>query len=262
MKNNILLFCFTVFFSFSCKSQIHRFYYELTYKPSTRNTEMKKDLFYLDTLENRSVFIRKEKKEADSLLAVNAHFNSAFSSFGTMNFKVVKDLKSKSIILKDDLLAGVLSYKETIYLQWKLSQEKKTLDNIRVQKAEADYGGRHWIAWFAADIPVFDGPYVFMGLPGLIMEMEDTADEYHWRLTGNKKIRQSELQTETLMDGEGLVSKEAYSKNKASFTKDPLPVLMQAMSEVTKDTKAMNTMRQQAEALKKYYQDNDNSIER
>ncbi|WP_306840998.1 GLPGLI family protein [Chryseobacterium lathyri] len=262
MKKNILLFCFTIFFSFSCNSQIHRFYYELTYKPSTRNKEMKNDLFYLDTLENQSVFIRKEKKETDSLLAANINFNPTFSSFGTMNFKVVKDTKNMTIILKDDLQAGVLSYKETIQLQWKLSQENKVLDNIKVQKAETDYGGRSWIAWFAADIPVFDGPYVFMGLPGLIVEMEDSANEYHWRLIGNKKISQSELQTETVMDGEGLISKEAYIKNKESLMKDPLPVLMQAMSEVTKDTKAMDNMRQQAEALKKYYQDNDNSIER
>lgn len=37
-------------------------------------------------------------------------------------------------------------------------------------RAETDYHGRHWIAWFAPDVPLPDGPWKLRGLPGLIMK--------------------------------------------------------------------------------------------
>lgn len=255
-KINLFVF-FIVLYSCACKGQVHRFYYELTYKPSTKNKTIKTDIFYLDSLDKRSVFIRKEKWESDSLFTTQ----SPVLSLRTMNFKVIKDLGNSSVILKDDLFIGVISYKEYPDLHWKLLPEKRNTGTFQVQKAEANYGGRHWIAWFTQDIPVFDGPYVFMGLPGLIIELKDANNEYQWKLKGSKKNVRSTLQTESVMD-ESLMSKEAYIKNKKNFINDPLPVLMQSMADVSKSLEIMNKMNQQAEAIKKYHRENDNTIER
>lgn len=257
MKKVNLFVLFVVLFSCTCKGQVHRFYYELTYKPSIKNKTIKTDIFYLDSLDKRSVFIRKEKWESDSLFTAK----SPVLSLGTMNFKIVKDLEASSVILKDELFIGVISYKETADLHWKLLPEKRNIETLQVQKAETDYGGRHWIAWFTQEIPVFDGPYVFMGLPGLIIELKDADNEYLWKLKGSKKNVRSALQTESLMD-ESLMSKEAYIKNKENFINDPLPFLMQSMADISKSLEIMNKMNQQAEAIKKYYRENDNTIER
>ncbi|BFO65645.1 GLPGLI family protein [Chryseobacterium sp. S0630] len=257
MKKVNLFVLFVVLFSCACKGQVHRFYYELTYKPSIKNKTIKTDIFYLDSLDKRSVFIRKEKWESDSLFTSQ----SPVLSLGTMNFKVIKDLGNSSVILKDDLFIGIISYKEYPDLHWKLLPEKRNIETLQVQKAETHYGGRSWIAWFTQDIPVFDGPYVFMGLPGLIIELRDDANEYQWKFKGSRKNVRATLQTESVMD-DVVMSKEAYIKSKENFINDPLPILMQSMTDVSKSSEIMNKMHQQAESIKKYYQDNDNTIER
>ncbi|MDR6463769.1 GLPGLI family protein [Chryseobacterium sediminis] len=257
-KVNLFVF-FVVLFSCACAGQVHRFYYELTYKPSTKNKIFKKDTFYLDNLDKGSVFMRKEKCESDSLLAAQAYL--PVLSLETMNFKVVKDLETPSVIVKDDLFMGTISYKEPAGLQWKLSSENKIIETLQTQKAEADYGGRHWIAWFTKEIPVFDGPYIFMGLPGLILELNDADNEYHWKFVGSKKNVRAKLFTESMME-EAVMSKEAYIKNRTDFIRNPLPFLMQSMSDISKNEETMSKMNRQAEAIKKYYSDNDNTIEK
>ena len=41
------------------------------------------------------------------------------------------------------------------------------------QKATCSFRGRDFIAWFAMDLPVRDGPWKFGGLPGLILKVYD-----------------------------------------------------------------------------------------
>ena len=50
--------------------------------------------------------------------------------------------------------------------------------------AESDYHGRHWIAWFAPEIPVDAGPWKLLDLPGLIMEAVDSTGQHHFTATG------------------------------------------------------------------------------
>ena len=58
-------------------------------------------------------------------------------------------------------------------LNWKILPETIVITNLNCQKAEVEYGGRQWIAWFTSEIPISDGPYKFRGLPGLIIEVFD-----------------------------------------------------------------------------------------
>ncbi len=61
-------------------------------------------------------------------------------------------------------------------LKWTLVDETKTVCGQVCHKAEADFRGRHWTAWYC-DIPISEGPWKFGGLPGLILEVEDSAKE-------------------------------------------------------------------------------------
>lgn len=71
-------------------------------------------------------------------------------------------------------------------LQWEITEEIKYIDSIKVQKAitksidvkgtagddyENPFHGNA-IAWFAPDIPIFSGPGLYHGLPGLIVKLE------------------------------------------------------------------------------------------
>lgn len=59
----------------------------------------------------------------------------------------------------------------------------KTILGHKVYKASLEYGGRDWVAWYTKDIPIPYGPYVFGDLSGLILEIYDTEDNFHFLAT-------------------------------------------------------------------------------
>jgi GLPGLI family protein len=69
-------------------------------------------------------------------------------------------------------------------MDWKMSFETKEILGYPCFKAECDFRGRHWTAWFTMQIPVQDGPWKFCGLPGLILQMEESRGHYAFRCIG------------------------------------------------------------------------------
>lgn len=68
-------------------------------------------------------------------------------------------------------------------LNWQLKSAQKTILGHPVHLATVTYGGRTWNAWYAVDLKMPFGPYVFYGLPGLILEMTDTETNFHFIAT-------------------------------------------------------------------------------
>ncbi|MGQ1928131.1 GLPGLI family protein [Ornithobacterium rhinotracheale] len=97
------------------------------------------------------------------------------------NNNVFIDLNTKQTTVQNAIGLSGLEYTiPTPQLKWQLQKDQKEILGYAVQKATTQYGGREWVAWFAKDIPLSYGPYLFGGLPGLILEMHDTADEHHF----------------------------------------------------------------------------------
>ena len=79
----------------------------------------------------------------------------------------------------------IFLYDEPLSLMdWKMSFETKEILGYQCFKAECDFRGRHWTAWFTMQIPVQDGPWKFSGLPGLILQMEESRGHYAFRCIG------------------------------------------------------------------------------
>lgn len=102
-------------------------------------------------------------------------------------FYVKKNLTQKRI-------EKVITYLKTDYflpieeiLNWKITSEQKLIGTYKSQKAETNYGGRYWIAWFTTELPFGDGPYIFNGLPGLIVSIHDSNYDYSFNLVEVKK---------------------------------------------------------------------------
>lgn len=72
-------------------------------------------------------------------------------------------------------------------INWKIISDTKTKENWKLQKATANFGGRIWEAWFTTDIPFSEGPYKFNGLPGLIVELKDSKNNFNFELTKIEK---------------------------------------------------------------------------
>ena len=74
-------------------------------------------------------------------------------------------------------------------MKWKIEKETKNLENYKLQRATTNFGGREWIAWFSSDIPISEGPYKFRGLPGLILFLEDSKQNFVFSFKRNKNLQ-------------------------------------------------------------------------
>lgn len=89
--------------------------------------------------------------------------------------------KSTIVTYRTFFYGPVFRYKEkTEDMNWQIINETDTIIGYNCQKAMCQYRGRSYIAWFTMDIPFSTGPYKFHGLPGLILKIADTNDEYIW----------------------------------------------------------------------------------
>ena len=92
---------------------------------------------------------------------------------------VYMNLKTKVLIFKDYFgfspLASIIQ-DSLPEISWHILDEHRQIGGHPCQKAEGEFAGRLYEAWFAADIPVPFGPYKLWGLPGLILETK-TDDE-------------------------------------------------------------------------------------
>ncbi len=59
-------------------------------------------------------------------------------------------------------------------IDWKIFKDTKRIGRFKCQRAEADVRGRHYVAWFTAEIPVSNGPWKLYGLPGMILDAHNS----------------------------------------------------------------------------------------
>lgn len=135
----------------------------------------KKDSFCLVTKDRMSSFERivPEEELSDNhgpkIIIVNPSYNEE-------NVSVYKNLVDMSVTELKDLLGRTYSIKRQLpRYQWEVSQEQKEIMGLQTYKATV---GDSITAWFCPTIPVQDGPGLYCGLPGLILDLEDKHTIY------------------------------------------------------------------------------------
>src|SRR5699024_12191755 len=94
-----------------------------------------------------------------------------------------KNRESNQVKLVGQVLKETYLYEEpAVPLDWEIIDETKEYFGYTVQKATTTFSGREYVAWFTIEIPINDGPYIFYGLPGLIVELYDTEKHYYFGL--------------------------------------------------------------------------------
>ena len=174
-------------------SQNKQFIYEYKYIPDSTNVKnILTEMMILNVEKEKSEYYGFEKFESDSTLLADSK-KGIFSmppNKMLINHRVIKFPNSTD--LKYITIVGFSKYNvsQKVHFDWKLHPEFSKILNLTVQKASTNFGGRKWIAWFAKEIPIQDGPYKFKGLPGLIVKLEDEEKNHSFELKGIKSKKE------------------------------------------------------------------------
>lgn len=208
---SITVFAFSFVFS-----QNKSFVYELKFKPNLTKDSTASEKFALDINDGKSMFRTLKDKEADSTFHATKRLSFMTTSF--KDFKSVsKDLKTKETKKFINNFQKLFTVKIDEDLVWNIEKETKESLGMKAQKATTSYGGRKWTAWFTNEIPLQEGPYVFYGLPGLITEINDTQNEYHFSLVQIKNSDGKLYEKEKALP----VSWKQYEKLALAYYSDP-----------------------------------------
>ncbi|WP_326981034.1 GLPGLI family protein [Chryseobacterium sp. MYb264] len=185
MKKTLFLLIFI--FSGLLFSQTNTFVYEMKYKPCQEKDSVQMQNMILDFSKSKSIFRSSEDKDSDSILYSTKKITNYPVGFDNQ-FYIIKDLYKKKVtkLIQNNTDTYSINIEET--MEWKIDPEVVKIGDYSCQKAMANYGGRQWTAFFTSQIPVLDGPYVFHGLPGLIVKLYDTNKQYDFSLIQVKNV--------------------------------------------------------------------------
>ena len=209
-------------------AQTNRFVYQVTSKPDINNkSDIKTENAYLDISAEKSMFYSENRIKRDSVMKANFQSGGArgfnreqMDGLRTnINYSIEKNKKDQKIIYKDRLGRDQYSYEEDRPLNWKILSETTKIGDYKVQKAETEFGGRKWTAWFTTDLPYQDGPYKFSGLPGLVVKAEDSTGDYSFDLMKNYKI--SDFPEMVTFGNVMKVKRTDYVKQQEKYKTDP-----------------------------------------
>ena len=217
-------------------AQTNRFVYQVTMKPNAENkTDIKTENAYLDISPEKSVFYSENRIKRDSIMQKAFQGGGGRGSINrdqmenlrtNMSYSVEKDKINQKTYFKDRIGRDSYSYEEDRPLNWKISSETTKIGEYKVQKAETDFGGRKWTAWFTTDLPYQDGPYKFGGLPGLIVKVEDDRGDYSFDLMKNFKI--AEFPVLNQFGSPIKVKRADFVKQQQKFKTDPAAFMSQS----------------------------------
>jgi GLPGLI family protein len=193
MKNPYFIFIFFLFMELGLNAQgnlqkgivvYNQIFYIDTVHLMGNETE---SFLFFDLEKQKSVYAWHRKSKAKSKELVKAEDGSYFmrvknNGSDPIGNIVFKDYKNNNIVERKSG-QNVKIIADSFSLNWSISEETKTLKDMVLQKAECDFRGRHYIAWFNPKIPISDGPWKLRGLPGLIIEAYDEKKHIQFNFT-------------------------------------------------------------------------------
>ncbi|GHV31283.1 hypothetical protein FACS1894177_05520 [Bacteroidia bacterium] len=141
--------------------------------------------------------------------------------------EIFKNYPEGKVTVTDQVAISAFSYEEdSNEIQWKIDSDTMTCLNYLCQKATCDFRGRHYDAWFAPDLPVNDGPWKFAGLPGLILYVTDSDNQYIIKAVAleNKKTPLQFAKRDYIK-----TNRKEVDKIKKRFADDPLGYTMNSV---------------------------------
>ena len=151
-------------------------------------------------------FMIEKRKQAEQSGAL-PNFEESDFRHDLFEFNTIKDYKSRLITVVERVGTQQLgAVKDTLNtISWKITNDKKIINNLQCRKAEAKKAGVLIVVWFCSDISLQEGPLYYYGLPGLIVDATNslgwhaslTSIEYNKDIANVIKIRSYVTVTQT-----------------------------------------------------------------
>jgi GLPGLI family protein len=221
-------------FGQSIDGSIIKCMYELKYTKDTLTKQMNEDLLILQVGRILSKSYSFYSNQVDSIFGLpnkdevlRRAINKAFETNAEHPHKRMKTYVYKNYPVGKITVTDGLSLQDYIYEDELNAQDWEILDSTRMvldnlcQLAKCTFRGRQWMAWFAPEIPISDGPWKFGGLPGLIMEVYDIDRQYNFVIIGLEKKEEPIVFSKTYIG-----NKKFEKTNRLEFLKAKKSYLM------------------------------------
>lgn len=260
MEKIILLLYFLPAF---CLAQHITFVYQLKYKANPYKSELVTENYYLDISGAESSFRLERERASDSLIHRTGLGLGRSPVFNSQMY-ILKNLETRDI--QKIIFTNFFNDKYSIIidekLDWKILPDKQKIADLDCQKATVNYGGRSWTAWFTQSIPVPEGPYVFNGLPGLIVNISDNQSDYSFSLIKTKEFNKDNF---FVARNAQIISWEVFQKIQSDYYSDPFAEIkarnMKIQSGDEKGNPVPTDLNKITKQLKKQIKENNNPIE-
>lgn len=201
-----------------------------------RNTEI--DLMALEIGEKGiSRYYSENRRKTDSVMneqmkngttvrfELNSTTGKAIPSLGDTR-EVYKNYPSGKISVTERISDSNYLYEEDKNIfQWQIESDTREILSYTCKKAVTGFRGRLYEVWFAPELPYNDGPWKFSGLPGLILAVRDSDNNFVFQAV---RIEKTKLPVEFPQDDYKKVSRREVSGVLKQYHEDPTEYLLKS----------------------------------
>lgn len=184
-----LMIC--LFFCNFAYGQNYNIFYDYKFVPDSNKIEIKlEQLMVLNISQGKSEYFSREKFEFDSIRDSEKKrgiYEVKPSKKILITERIVTYNSTNTVNQISTIGSQLFQILDDRQISWEIFTEFKEISHYKAQKAVTYFGGREWIAWFTSDIPIQDGPHKFRGLPGLVLEVQDSQKYHTFAITSLKK---------------------------------------------------------------------------
>jgi GLPGLI family protein len=181
--------------------------------------------FGLRNLENTDLSKDATVDNTKGIVSVDGNSKSTGKYFTQNESEIIKiDYKNKNVTVSDKLVSRAYFYNDTLISPiWNIENDTSTILNQKCQKATTTFKGRKFTAWFASSISYNMGPWLFNGLPGLILKVQDSKNQFSFECielntqSQSTKVFKAYTESKKIDKSKLKAKKKLFSQNILSF---------------------------------------------
>jgi len=234
MRNNIIISLLVICFSLPITAQSLTVQYLYSKHIIKDSTKIISQNTFLNIENDHSTFFSEAQYLSDSIITSDQKLEKKTDFKGLPRdllgcFIVKKKLSGEVSYYSDEFGENEYKYNEIPKFVWKISKENKEILGYKAYLAKTTYAGRNYVAYFTSQIPLQDGPYKFLGLPGLILEIFDEQMDHHFLATGISNERKISIDDRIVTTKFITTTKQKFVEMRKNHIQAPLRRMFELM---------------------------------